>query len=144
MLKELFNKLELDNLQMIHQQQELEQSYEDLLGLEAKKKLELTQLYDEQNKTRVELKAKIDISQSILTSLRKKTTDGFIYEAGAVDVSNSGVPQKGQPKLVPVDFAALLSKIRRRIIETHMKNINHGEVENKPTLSLLNVSAIDN
>ena len=59
-IKELFDKLELDNLQMIHQMQELEQSYEDLLEKEQKQKEQLTQLYDEQNKGRIELRSKID------------------------------------------------------------------------------------
>ena len=91
-------------------------------------------MFDEQNKTRVELKTKIDISRSILSSLHRKTTDGFIYEPVAGETT-----AKGLPKLVPVDFNKLLSQMRHRITEIHVKAIGHGEVESKPTLSLLNV-----
>jgi len=91
-------------------------------------------LFDEQNKTRIELKTKIDISRAILSSLHRKTTDGFIYEPVAGETT-----AKGLPKLVPVDFNSLLGKLRQRITEIHVKAIGHGEVESKPTLSLLNV-----
>ena len=77
-LEDMFNKLELDNLQMIHQQQELEESYEDLLFKEERLHREMQSLYDEQNKARVELIAKIDASNAILHSLRRKTTDGLL------------------------------------------------------------------
>lgn len=40
--------------------------------------------------------------------------------------------------MVPVDFNGLLGKLRKRIIDIHAKNIGQGEVDGKPTLSLLN------
>ena len=79
-LKELFDKLELDNLQMIHQQQELESQYEDWVAKENKTRQNMQDMYNEQNKAKVELKSKITISQAILSQLKKKTTDGYIYE----------------------------------------------------------------
>ena len=38
------------------------------------------------------------------------------------------------------DPAKLLRTMRNRIKDIHVKNIGHGEVDSKPTLSLLNVS----
>ena len=125
--------------------QELEQSYEDLLEKEQKQKEQLIQLYDEQNKGRIELRSKIDTNKSILTTLRKKTTDGFIYEVpvGEANLGTTGINNFGkdkQSKLIPVDFSSMLYKLRKSIVEIHTRNIRHGEIETKPTLSLLNVS----
>ena len=43
-------------------------------------------------------------------------------------------------KLPPFDFTILLKKLREKIKEIHVKNIGHGEVDSKNTLTLLNVS----
>ena len=40
------------------------------------------------------------------------------------------------------DPAKLLRTMRNRIKDIHVKNIGHGEVDSKPTLTLLNVSLI--
>ena len=71
----------------------------------------------------------------VLSTLKKTKTDGLIYEpvAGVTDA-------KGQPKMIPVDFEGMLLKLRKKIMEIHVQRIQHGEVESKPTLQLLNVS----
>ena len=43
-------------------------------------------------------------------------------------------------KLIQVDFSSMLNKLRKRILDIHSRNIRMGEIESKPTLSLLNVS----
>ena len=144
-LKDLFKKLELDNLQMIHQQQDQEESYDTLLAKEQQVHQNMERNFQEQHKAKVELDNKIEISKAYLQTLRKKTSDGFtIYETDSKEMMST---KKGQQaKVVPVDFNRVLGDLRRRIIDIHVKNIGHGEVENKKTqaeskqtLTLLNV-----
>ena len=52
-------------------------------------------------------------------------------KTGSKDASNS-----------MFDPAKLLRTMRNRIKDIHVKSIGHGEVDSKPTLSLLNVSLI--
>jgi len=120
---------------MIHQQQELEQSYEDLLIREQQVQQKLERMYEEQNKARMELKVKIDVSKAILSSLQRKTTDGFLYEPVPGETAS-----KDKSKVVPIDFTGLLAKLRKQIIQIHVKQIGHGDFESKSTLQLLNVS----
>ena len=67
--------------------------------------------------------------------LHKKTSDGFIeeHEAGETDA-------KGKPKLIQVDYAALLIKLRVKIADIHIKAIGYGDTASKSTRNLLNVS----
>ena len=47
----------------------------------------------------------------------------------------------GKDKAKAFDFSALLTKLRNKIKTIHQNNIVTGDVNSKPTLSLLNVSA---
>ena len=110
-LKQMFAKMEEQNLNMIHHQQEQEQAYEGLLQREQKSRAEKQLDYEERHKALLDLIRKIETSKTVLSTLKKKTTDGFIFEpvAGETDA-------KGQPKLQPVDFNNLLAKLRTRIM----------------------------
>ena len=57
-----------------------------------------------------------------------------MYEPAAGSETNA----KGQIKMLAVDYEGLLKKFRAKIMEMHRSRIGHGEVESKPTLSLLN------
>ena len=46
----------------------------------------------------------------------------------------------GKDKAKAFDFAALLTKLRTKIKTIHQNNIVTGDINSKPTLSLLNVS----
>ena len=62
---------------------------------------------------------------------------------GEANLGTTGMNNMGkdkQSKLIPVDFSSMLNKLRKSIVEIHSRNIRHGEIETKPTLSLLNVS----
>jgi len=65
-LKDLFKKLELDNLQMIHQQQDQEESYDTLLAKEQQVHQNMERNFQEQHKAKVELDNKIEISKAYL------------------------------------------------------------------------------
>ena len=107
-LTALFSKMEENNLQMIHNQQEQEQAYEALLSKENKVRTRAEVDYDDQNKTRLDLIRKIESSKLVLSSLMKKTTDGQLYEPVAGQTN-----AKGQPKMISVDFEGLLKKLRK-------------------------------
>lgn len=96
-------------------------------------KINMQRMFDEQNKSKIELKYKIGLSFALLSKLNKKTTDGYVYENVAGEKT-----AKGEQKVIPVDFNSLLNKFRVRIVEIHMKHIGHGEVQSKKTLQLLN------
>ena len=95
--------------------------------------------YEEQNKTRVELQLKIKISRDMLALLKKKSAQALVYEP--LSRPEGGTSDKN--KAAPVDFTILLGKLRAKIKSIHVAQIGHGEVESKPTLQLLNVSATD-
>lgn len=71
---------------------------------------ELQSLYDEQNKTRLELKTKIEIANGILAAIKKKTAMSVVIEkvAGA-ETSNK------ESKSKATDLSGLLNKLRRKI-----------------------------
>lgn len=79
-LKAIFAKLEEENLSFIHLQQEQAQMFEVLAQREASLRHTLENNFNEQDATRLDLRRKIDISRSILSSLRKKTTNQMHYE----------------------------------------------------------------
>ena len=70
-LKEIFHKLEENNLKMIHEQQEQAENYEILLEREHLMRASLERDRDEHNKAKLELLAKIEIAQNILQILKK-------------------------------------------------------------------------
>ena len=47
---------------------------------------------------------------------------------------------KGQPKMMPVDVAGMLDKLRTKIQEIHLAEVNANGNEGKQALELLNVS----
>ena len=78
------------------------------------------------------MQTKIDIAQSILTALKKKSSDGMLYAPGAAGSTMGKEGKKGAGK--PVDFTALLITLRDQIKDIHLKNIGHGELDSKTTL----------
>lgn len=84
-LKKIFSRLEEENLAKIHEQQELTQALEILAQREFQSGEELKKEYNEQNKTKMELVAKIDISKSILHSIKLKTMEAMSYKPSTTD-----------------------------------------------------------
>ena len=95
----------------------------------------MEKLYNEQNKTRVELQRKIFASKEILGAIKRKNSDGMIMEAIPNEFN-----AKGLPKMMPVDVAGLLDKLKSRIQEIHANEVTKSGNEGKEALTLLNVS----
>lgn len=64
--------------------------YEKTLILEQQSRERKERNYNEQNKTRLELFHKIEISNAILQTLKRKTTDNMIYEPAIGEVDPKG------------------------------------------------------
>ncbi len=71
-LKDMFEKLEEDNLSMIHNQQNQEQNYEKLLITQKNNEEQKQKIFDEQDKTRIDLQIKINQAYGLFAALKKK------------------------------------------------------------------------
>ena len=136
-LSSIFGKLEESSLSQIHHLQEQEQALEMIHEKELDLRNNLQATFDEQNKSKIELQQKINVSKLMLSALQRKTTSTIIFE----QVPGS-IKDKGKPKQAAVDFAAILKILRGKIKAIHKKSIGQGEVEGKETIQLLNVSPI--
>jgi len=112
-LKQIFIKLEDDNLSKIHEQQEMAHAFEALVTKEAKVRERLQHNFDEQSKTRDEYVVKIKTAQGILNLLKRKTASAMVYDQSGAEVAVKG---KGP---APVDFTKLLGTLRERIKVIH-------------------------
>ena len=137
-LKEIFAKIEEDNLQKIHQMQEQEQFFEALLKKEKQIHTTLQSNYDQHNKTYIELEMKINAAKSILSTFKKKPSESVV-EAGAPETTAASSSDKN--KSSPVDYTKFLKELRAKIQRIHEDCIRQGEADSKPTLVLLNVSS---
>lgn len=99
----------------------------------------LTHTFNEQDKSRVELKKKIDISKGILNMLRRKTNAAMFVEPSAGSAPGGRDGKKANQ--TPFDLTTLLNKLREKIKNIHAEKIGQGEVAGKTTLALLNVSS---
>ena len=70
-IKQIFVKLEEDNLSKIHEQQEMAETYEKILQDGEVKRAELMVKYEEQAKARDEKLFKLRIDNGILSTLKK-------------------------------------------------------------------------
>ena len=130
-LKQIFLKLEEDNLSKIHEQQEMAEIYEKILQDGEIKRAELMVKYEEQARARDEKLVKLRIDNAILNSLKKKTAQTMLIEP-------SGGTSKATKGAKAVDFAKLLNTLRDKIKTIHISNrVGSGEVDSKPTLQLL-------
>ena len=77
-LKQIFIKLEDDNLSKIHEQQEMAHAFEALVTKEAKVRERLQHNFDEQSKTRDEYVVKIKTAQGILNLLKRNTAKTMV------------------------------------------------------------------
>ena len=130
-LKQIFLKLEEDNLSKIHEQQEMAEIYEKILQDGEVKREELMVKYEEQARARDEKLIKLRIDNAILNTLKKKSAQTMHYEPSG----GSGKAAKGSKT---VDFTKLLNTLRDKIKKIHVSNrVGSGEVDSKPTLQLL-------
>ena len=82
----------------------------------------------------------IQMAKEKLAELKRKTQLAFkIDDSGQKNKSEIAKgTQKGEKH---VDPSKLMDKLRGKIKQIHLDNIGQGEVDSKPTLSLLNVSS---
>ena len=127
-LKQIFFKLEEDNLSKIHEQQDMAEIYEKILQDGERNRAELMIKYEEQAKARDEKLIKLKTDNGILNALKRKTAQTMLYEP-------SGGKAKGEKT---IDFTKLLNTLRDKIKQIHVNNrVGSGEVDSKPTLQLL-------
>ena len=131
-LKQIFLKLEEDNLSKIHEQQEMAEIYEKINQDGEIKRAELMVKYEEQAKARDEKLFKLRIDNGILSALKKKTAQSMLFEP------TSGASSKAAKGAKTVDFTKMLNTLRDKIKKIHLTNrVGSGEVDSKPTLQLL-------
>ena len=81
----------------------------------------------------------IQITKEKLAELKSKAQQVARFEEG--EEKNKSDKAKGSKKgQKDVDPMKLMEKLRDKIKQIHQDNIGQGEVDSKPTLSLLNVS----
>ncbi len=110
---------------MIHNQQNQEQNYEKLLITQKKNEEQKQKVFDEQDKTRIDLQIKINQAYGLFAALKKKQ-----FQSAVTEKSADGTTVQAKE----IDLDALLSKLRAKISSIHTTHIAQGEAANKSTL----------